>query len=133
MTAKNIKAGFAACGLFPFNPDRVLNSMPKPAEETSMITAGKAVIQTSPTTEVPQTPVTPVSQEVLILLRNLILKQDAHALDDKNKAKLMSVPTGRKTQYAGKSDKCSTPTLAALEEQYDKSIASFESDGSSRC
>jgi hypothetical protein len=46
---------------------------------------------------------------------------------------LMSVPTGRKTQYAGKSDKCSTPTLAALEEQHDESIASFESDGSSRC
>ncbi|KAF2002435.1 DDE-domain-containing protein [Amniculicola lignicola CBS 123094] len=31
-TPRNIKAGFAACGLFPFNPDRVLNSMPKPPE-----------------------------------------------------------------------------------------------------
>lgn len=32
-TPKNIKAGFVASGLFPFNPDRVLRSMsPHPAE-----------------------------------------------------------------------------------------------------
>jgi hypothetical protein len=30
-TPKNIKAGFAASGLFPFNPDRVLRSMPMPS------------------------------------------------------------------------------------------------------
>jgi len=29
-TPKNIKASFAASGLFPFNPDRVLRSMPAP-------------------------------------------------------------------------------------------------------
>jgi hypothetical protein len=29
-TPKNIKAGFAASGLFPFNLDRVLRSMPAP-------------------------------------------------------------------------------------------------------
>jgi hypothetical protein len=46
---------------------------------------------------------------------------------------VMSVLTGRKIQYAGKSDESSTPTLAALEEQHDESIASFESDGSSPC
>ncbi|KAK7177908.1 transposase [Paraphaeosphaeria sporulosa] len=88
LTAKNIKAGFAATGLFPFNPDRVLNSVPKPVEEASTITAERAVVQTSPTDENPQTPVTPVSLEGLTLLRNLILKQDAHTLDDKNKSKL---------------------------------------------
>jgi len=27
-TPKNIKVGFAISGLFPFNPDRVLRSMP---------------------------------------------------------------------------------------------------------
>jgi hypothetical protein len=43
---------------------------------------------------------------------------------------LKSVSTGRKPQYAGISDKCSTPTLAALGEQRDESINSFESDGS---
>lgn len=31
-TPKNIKACFAASGLFPFNPERVLRSMPNPAE-----------------------------------------------------------------------------------------------------
>ncbi|KAF4625232.1 hypothetical protein G7Y89_g12940 [Cudoniella acicularis] len=30
---KNIKAGFATSGLFPFNPDRVLRSMPMPPAE----------------------------------------------------------------------------------------------------
>jgi hypothetical protein len=35
-TPKNIKAGFAACGLFPFNPDRVLRSMPVPAAEPAI-------------------------------------------------------------------------------------------------
>jgi hypothetical protein len=88
MTAKNIKAGFAATGLFPFNPDRVLSSMPKPTEEASAITVEPAVVQTSPADEIPQTPVTPVSQEGLTTLRNLILQRDAHALDEKNKAKL---------------------------------------------
>jgi hypothetical protein len=29
-TLMNIKAGFATSGLFPFNPDRVLKSMPAP-------------------------------------------------------------------------------------------------------
>jgi len=32
-TSKNIKAGFAACGLFPFNPERVLRDIPKPPTE----------------------------------------------------------------------------------------------------
>ena len=35
-TPKNIKAGFAACGLFPFNPDRVLRSMPAPPAEPAV-------------------------------------------------------------------------------------------------
>jgi hypothetical protein len=29
-TKRNIMAGWAACGLFPFNPDRVLRVTPKP-------------------------------------------------------------------------------------------------------
>jgi len=35
-TLKNIKAGFAASGLFPFNPDRVLRSMPAPLAEPAI-------------------------------------------------------------------------------------------------
>ncbi|KAG4439421.1 hypothetical protein IFR05_005114 [Cadophora sp. M221] len=38
-TPKNIKAGFAASGLFPFNPDRVLRSMPAPVAEPAIPTA----------------------------------------------------------------------------------------------
>lgn len=35
-TPKNIKAGFAASGLFPFNPDRVLRSIPAPLAEPAI-------------------------------------------------------------------------------------------------
>jgi hypothetical protein len=35
-TPKNLKAGFAASGLFPFNPNRVLRSMPAPPAEPAI-------------------------------------------------------------------------------------------------
>ncbi|KAA8621058.1 hypothetical protein PtrV1_05559 [Pyrenophora tritici-repentis] len=84
-TPKNIKASFAARGMFPFNPERVLRTVPKlPAELTLAVT-----------NEVPcqddtflQTPVTPVSAEDLMSLQNLILQRDAHALDDMSKQNL---------------------------------------------
>lgn len=40
-TPKNIKAGFAASGLFPFNPERVLRTMPKPAAELTISTSNE--------------------------------------------------------------------------------------------
>lgn len=68
-TAKNIKAGFAASGVLPFNPDRVLNSMPKPATGPLTVSAAdKAIARPSPQEQVPQTPVTPVSAEGLMSL-----------------------------------------------------------------
>ena len=33
---KNIKAGFAASGLFPLNPERVLRDMPKPPTDLNI-------------------------------------------------------------------------------------------------
>jgi hypothetical protein len=33
MTRKNILAGWAAAGLFPLNPERVLRTMPEPPTE----------------------------------------------------------------------------------------------------
>ncbi|KAF7450303.1 hypothetical protein A1F99_049190 [Pyrenophora tritici-repentis] len=71
--------------MFPFNPERVLRTVPKlPAELTLAVT-----------NEVPcqddtflQTPVTPVSAEDLMSLQNLILQRDAHALDDMSKQNL---------------------------------------------
>jgi hypothetical protein len=35
-TKRNITAGWAACGLFPFNPDRVLRVTPKPPAQPTI-------------------------------------------------------------------------------------------------
>jgi hypothetical protein len=85
LTAKNIKAGFAACGLVPFNPDRVLRSIPKPPAELIIPQAVNGEVRHRPEDEVLQTPVTPVSIEALISLQNLMIKRDAYSLDATNK------------------------------------------------
>jgi hypothetical protein len=87
-TSKNIIAGFAASGLFPFNPDRVLRSMPKPLADLTIPKADEVNVEACRENEVPQTPVTPVSAEGLVLLRNLIIEQDAGALDETSKRNL---------------------------------------------
>ncbi|KAK7177934.1 transposase [Paraphaeosphaeria sporulosa] len=76
-TPRNIRAGFSACGLFPFNPDRVLRGIPKPPDES---------IITAPLT--PVTPVTPVTTEGLMSLQNIIVYRDAHDLDERSKCSL---------------------------------------------
>lgn len=88
-TSRNIKAGFAASGLVPFNPERVLKDIPKPPVALTVSTADQ--VQAYPQDEVrhtPITPATPVSSEALISLHNLIIKQDAHALDEVSKQSL---------------------------------------------
>jgi hypothetical protein len=87
-TAKNIKAGFAACGLFPLHPDRVLKNMPKPPADLSISRADEAIVGSCLQDEIPRTPVTPVSADGFMTLQNLIIKQVAHALDDTSKQKL---------------------------------------------
>jgi hypothetical protein len=84
LTKRNITAGWAATGLFPFNPERVLRDTPKPP-----VTIPKAdeVVGSYPQEEVLQTPVTPVTVEALTSLHNLI-KQDAHALNEISKQRL---------------------------------------------
>ncbi|KAF2186614.1 hypothetical protein K469DRAFT_726131 [Zopfia rhizophila CBS 207.26] len=57
-TLKNIKAGFAASGLFPFNPDRVLRDMPKPPAELTISKANEVKVGPCPQDAVLQTPVT---------------------------------------------------------------------------
>jgi hypothetical protein len=84
-TPKNIKTGFAASGLFPFNPERVLRLVPKPPAEPTLAVTNAVPCQED---DVPQTPVTPVLAEGLMSLQNLILKQDAHALDETSKQSL---------------------------------------------
>jgi hypothetical protein len=43
-TSKNIKAGFAASGLFPFNLDRVLRHMLKPPADLTITKAGEVEV-----------------------------------------------------------------------------------------
>jgi hypothetical protein len=88
-TKRNIMAGWAACGLFPFNPDRVLRVIPKPPVQSTVPRADEIEVGASrqgdvlPTRQddVPPTPVTPVSAEGVVSLQNLI-KQDAHTLNE---------------------------------------------------
>jgi hypothetical protein len=86
LTSRNIKAAWAASGLFPFNPDRVLRDTPKPVQLT-IPKAYELEVGSCPQGEVLQTPVTPVTSEALTLLHNLIT-QDAHALDETSKQRL---------------------------------------------
>lgn len=54
-TPKNIKAGFAASGLFPFNPDRVLRHMPKHPADLNIPKADKVEVGSCPQDIVLQT------------------------------------------------------------------------------
>ncbi|TAQ89993.1 hypothetical protein B7494_g1667 [Chlorociboria aeruginascens] len=80
-TKRNILAGWAACGLFPFNPERVLKKTPKPPTQSTVPTADETGVVSSHQDKVPQTPVTPVSAEGLASLHNLI-KEDILTLDE---------------------------------------------------
>lgn len=79
-TERNITAAWAACGLFPFNPERVLRVTPKPPAQASSLRADGTKAGSCHQEEVPQTPVTPVSAGGLTSLHNLI-KQDARTLN----------------------------------------------------
>ena len=87
-TSKNIKADFAASDLFPFNPDRVLRDISKPLADLTMSKADEVKMRSCPQDVVLQTHVTSVSAEAFIALQNLIIKQDAHALDETSKQSL---------------------------------------------
>ncbi|KAF2808243.1 uncharacterized protein BDZ99DRAFT_344301, partial [Mytilinidion resinicola] len=84
---RNIKAGFAAAGLYPLNPERVLRDMPKPPELT-MPKADEVIVRPCPQDEELKTPVALVSAEALMSLQDLIIKQDAHTLDETSKRNL---------------------------------------------
>lgn len=89
-TKKNILAGWAKSGLFPFNPDRVLRDIPKPVTELDVSEACGMDVGPCPEGDVvqtPVTPVTPVTSEGLLSLQGLI-NQDAHTLDETSKRRL---------------------------------------------
>jgi hypothetical protein len=81
---ENQHAGWAASGLFPFNPDRVLRDTPKPVTALTVPKAYEMEVNPYPQGVVLQTPVT---SEALTSLHNLI-KQDAHAVDETSKHRL---------------------------------------------
>ncbi|KFZ24290.1 hypothetical protein V502_01230 [Pseudogymnoascus sp. VKM F-4520 (FW-2644)] len=72
-TKRNITAAWAASGLFPFNPDRVLKTILKPLAQITIPHADE--VGSCLQDEVLNSPVTPVSAEALTSLHNLI-KQD---------------------------------------------------------
>jgi hypothetical protein len=85
-TKKNIMAAWAACGLFPFNPDRVLSVIPKPPAQLDARSADKTMTDLS-SQDVPQTPVIPVLAEDVTSLYNLI-KQGVNTADGLNSRRL---------------------------------------------
>ncbi|KAL6169814.1 hypothetical protein ACJQWK_04809 [Exserohilum turcicum] len=86
ITRRNITAAWAASGLFPFNPERVLRKTPKPPSEIAVLDV-LACTQDQQVAQIPATPVTPVTTEGVMSLHNLI-KQDACALDEQSKQRL---------------------------------------------
>jgi DDE superfamily endonuclease len=90
LTEKNIRAGWAKNGLFPFNPDRVLRDIPKPVAALTVPKACEVDVGPCPQGKVvqtPMTPVTPVTTKTLMPLQDLI-NQDTHALDEMSKRRL---------------------------------------------
>ncbi|KAF2650904.1 DDE-domain-containing protein [Lophiostoma macrostomum CBS 122681] len=81
MTKKNILAGWAKTGLFPFNPERVLRDIVPPDTEVPTVALPiRAACEgggLNPQCEAAQTPVTPVTSEALTSLLTLI-KQDPY-------------------------------------------------------
>lgn len=84
-TKRNILAGWSKSGLFPFNPDRVLNDLPKPLPEvmgSGQSTVEPALHDVTPTAPaIPATPATPVSVEAMMSIQTLIVERDARVLD----------------------------------------------------
>ena len=89
LTKRNIVAGWAATGLFPFSPKRVLRNTPKPPVDLVVPTANDVVGTSSqhdlPLT--PVTPVTPVTAEGFTALHDLI-KRDVCAPDEVSRQRL---------------------------------------------
>lgn len=98
LTARNIKAGFRARGLYPTDPNRVLADMPRPMIDPSdaeVCVVEQCVVRTDPCTQsllcqspmTPVTPVTPVTSQALSSLHRVI-EQHAEALDDGSRVML---------------------------------------------
>ena len=81
-TKRNIKAAWAATGLLPFNPDRILRHTPAPFAKSFV----SKVVEVQ-SNVVGAAPATPVTTEGLASLYNLI-KQDACTFDETSRQRL---------------------------------------------
>jgi hypothetical protein len=90
-TKRNITQAWAATGLFPFNPDRVLRGIPRPhvqiVTSEAEMTGGGMQAETAQMTDTPVTPITPVDTGAVTLLYNMI-KQDAEGLGEPRKRRI---------------------------------------------
>ncbi|KAH8695822.1 hypothetical protein GQ44DRAFT_733699 [Phaeosphaeriaceae sp. PMI808] len=85
MGKRNILAGWAATGLFPFTPERVLRHTPKPSAELTVPEPDEVMsCPQDRSLQMPITSVTPVTTEALMSLHNLITQ----ALNDPSKRRL---------------------------------------------
>jgi hypothetical protein len=89
LTPKNIKAAWAACGLSPWDPDRVLRNIPKPASLTIPDPCEQIAAACSATdvVQAPVTPTTPTTSDALTSLHKLITEH-TDTLDEVSKRHL---------------------------------------------
>jgi hypothetical protein len=111
LTSRNIRAGWSAAGLFPFNPERVLRDVHKPVTEVGSIDPEAEATSGDLLSEVPRTPITPVTTEALTSLHDLIVR-DTHALDATNKDRLQ-----KRIQKLASAAKVSFATQALLKDR----------------
>ena len=88
-TRKNILAGFAACGLFSFNPERVLRDIVKPLTDIVESTSAKVAVDAPCQGDLPLgIPAIPVLAEAFAALQDQIIKQNANILDRTSQQRL---------------------------------------------
>jgi hypothetical protein len=110
LSKRNISAGWAATGLFPFNPERVFRHTPRPLDVTTVLEVAEVVTSILQDEE-PQTPITPVTTEALASLHNLI-KQDTSGPYDRSTQRIQ-----RHVQKLASAAKISFAECALLRDQ----------------
>jgi len=92
-TSRNIRAGWAKAGLFPFNPEKVLNDIPRPLDELTAPKLNELQVEPNTRDQVPQTPATPVSAEALTSLLDIIKQVPDDEENREHKARLQQKHT----------------------------------------
>jgi hypothetical protein len=101
LTSRNIRAGWAKAGLFPFCPERVLRDLPRnaappilaelvngdPAGQQGANIRTRSIPSVPSTPVIPVTPVTPVDLAGILTLHDMI-RHDARGLDSGSQRRL---------------------------------------------